>query len=334
MPETTTSAKAGLYLSLAQNAITQHAFRQAGAYADSALREGGREAASYLVATDVALELGDIQSATWALQKFTNKNSFAHLIRQAKVKDHEGQLDSAIIIMEQAFSRIKGNKDLYCWTLSNLGDMYGHASRVTDAYQAYLSVLQKDPGYDYALKGIAWIALSHDHNYTEAKRIITTLASRSRMPEAHLMLKEIAEMENDNREKLKQLELFLAMTGHDAYQAMYAKYLAIVYIDDLQNPEKGLAIAENEIASRPTAQSFALKAWALLNLGRKKEALQIAQQYVEGRTFEPEVIYYLALIYKANGLEDEAEEYLEKAFESTFELGPSAAATIKRQLDK
>lgn len=324
--------RSGLYLGLAQNAITQHQFKRAEIFADSAIQTGEHKAAALLVSIDIALELGSYQKAKKILKQFTNKNSFAHLIRQVKVKDQEGQLDSAILIMEKAFDRVKGNKELYCWSLSNLGDMYGHAGRIEDAYHAYLSVLQKDNQYDYALKGIAWIALSHDKNYTEAKRLITILSSRSRMPEAHLLLAEIAEEENNTEEKIKQLNLFIRLTDNPAYKTMYAKYLTQTYAEDLNQPQKSLAIAEEEINSRPTPQSFDLKAWALLQMGRKQEALFIAQKYVVNKTFEPDATYHLGIIYLANGFEAEAEKYLEQALESSFELGPATTRKIKNTL--
>lgn len=332
--ETTSSAKAGLYLGLAQNSITQHQFRIAQKYAEAALAEGGNEASSLLVITDIALELGDQYKAKSTLKKFTNKNSFAHLIRQVKVNDHEGELDSAILKMEKAFDRVKGNKDLYCWSLSNLGDMYGHAGRIEDAYKAYLSVLQKDPGYDYVLKGIAWIALSNDKNYSDAKRIIHILASRSRMPDAHLMLAKIAELENDDQEKSNQLNLFVSLTDNEQYKTMYAKYLAEIYAEDLHKPDLSLAIAEEEIKNRPTPQSYDLKAWALLHLGRKKEALFVAQKFVTGKTFEPSSAYHVGMIYLANNFEIDAEKYLEQALESSFELGPIITRDIEQALEK
>ncbi len=328
------SSQAGILLALAQNAITQHRFKDARHYAERALQTGDRKAASLLVLTDACLELGDVPRAKNILKSFTNKNSFAHLIRQSKVKDLEGDLDSAILLMETAFERIRGNKDLYCWSLSNLGDMYGHAGRVEDAYNAYLSVLQKNPSYDYALKGIAWIALSHDKNYTEAKRLINLLASRKRMPEANLMLAEIAELENNADEKSKQIAAFLALTNHDAYKAMYAKHLASVYANDLQRPEISLQIAEEECKNRPTAHSYLLKALALYKLGRFEEAISIAQRYVEGVTFEPEAYYQLGMIYLAAGNKKKAKVYLRQAEEAAFELGPLVTRAVQETLKK
>ena len=68
---------------------------------------------------------------------------------------------SAIKLMEQAFEKVKNaGKILVLLDLSNLADMYGHAGRVKEAYDAYINVLNKDSSYIYALKGIAWIAYS------------------------------------------------------------------------------------------------------------------------------------------------------------------------------
>ncbi|HEX6222949.1 MAG TPA: hypothetical protein VFZ52_00975, partial [Chryseolinea sp.] len=153
-----------IYHALAANAITQHRFQDAKQFAELALGLGDKKATSLLVMVDACLETGDYATANRTLRQFKNKNSFAYLIRKAKVKDHEGSLDSAIVCMEKAYERIKGNKTLSAWTLSNLADMYGHAGRIEDSYAKYLQVLKDNPNDDYALKGIAWIAFSHDHD--------------------------------------------------------------------------------------------------------------------------------------------------------------------------
>jgi tetratricopeptide (TPR) repeat protein len=150
-----------------------------------------KKAASLMILTDVAIELGDYARAKTDANQFRNKNSFAYLIREAKLKDHEGDLAGAIVSMERAYQRIEGNKQLAQWTLTNLGDMYGHAGRISDAYQNYLEALKANPHDDYALKGIAWIALSNDQNTAEAKRIMKVLASRKKMPEANCFLQKL-----------------------------------------------------------------------------------------------------------------------------------------------
>jgi tetratricopeptide (TPR) repeat protein len=329
MPEGNTD----MYHCLAANAITQHKFRLANDYAEKALALKDKKAASLLILTDVSLELGDFAKATQKLKQFKNKNSFAYLIRRVKLKDHEGNLDTAILLMEKAYERIKGNKSLSQWTLTNLADMYGHAGRIEDAYQMYLKVLKNNPQDDYALKGIAWIALANDHNTTDSKRIIETLASRKRMPEAYLMLAEIAEANNEVAEKKNYLMKFKSMVDQPAYKTMYHKYLATLEAEEFQNPEACITIAKEEITNRPTPQSFDLLAWGYYYKKNYREALKIIRQKVEHQTFEPDAYYHMGMIYAATGDQENARKYLKNALESDFELGPSISKRIKETLN-
>lgn len=319
---------AEIYQSLAANAISQHQFRLAKEYAEKALALNDKKAASLLILVDVSLEVGDYARAKTILEDFKNKNSFAYLIREAKLKDHEGHLDSAIVRMEKAYSRIKGNKALAQWTLSNLGDMYGHAGRLEEAYQSYLQVLADNPQDDYALKGIAWIALSNDQNLATSKSIIENISSRKRMPDAHLMLAEIAALENNEKERLKHLKIFKSMVFRKGYKTMYRKYLAILEAEDFNNAEAAVWIAREEITNRPTPQSYDLLAWGYYRQKKFNLALDIAKRHVENQTFEPESYYHIGMIYAANNYKEQARHYLGEALESEFELGPSTAKKI------
>ena len=324
--------KASIYQSLAANAITQHKFREAEKHITKALMIGDQKATSKLMLADVSIELGAYDWAQRILKDFKNKNSFAWLIRKAKLKDHEGDLDSAIILMERAYERIEGNKSLACWTLSNLGDMYGHAGRIEQSYKNYLKVLELNPDDDYCLKGIAWIALSHDHKFEEAHEIIEFLSKKNRMPEAHLMLAEIAAGKGDEQERIHQLTLFKSMVDIPPYRLMYNKYLAQIEAEDFQRPDKCIEIANQEVKNRPTPQSFDLLAWGYYLKGDSTKALEIGRDYVENQTFEPDALYHLGVIYKSNGFVKQGDKLLEEAHKSSFELGPSVTKAIERAL--
>ena len=328
----TPMGKAELYQALAVNSITKHEFRQGKKYIQEALEIGDSKGASYLTLVDLNLELGDYDGAKFILKEFENKNSFAYLIRQAKVKDQEGKLDSAIYLMEKALDRIKDDKSLFVWTKSNLADMYGHAGRVKEAYESYLEVLRKDPHYDYALKGIAWIAFSHDHNTAEAKRIIQSIINKKSTPDLHLLLAQIAEFEKNESEKINELKLFTAEARKPKYLGMYNKYLCTLEAEDLQNPARAIEIAEMEIKSRPTPQSFDLLAWGLYHKGDVTKAAKVASLHVENKTYEPEALYHLGMIYK-NSDAEKSKVFLAEAAKSEFELGPIVTKKIEAALN-
>ncbi len=325
------SNRTGAYQALAVNCITRHEFRKARNYIEKALVIGDSKAASLYTLFDINMELGDIAGAKYAISKFENKNAFAYVIREAKVDDQEGRLDIAIEKMEKAFERIKDDPSLFAWTLSNLGDMYGHAGRVNDAYHAYLTVLTKNPAHDFALKGIAWIALSHDHNTSLAKQITSALLKRKEMPDMHLLLAKIAEEENDTTEQKIQLSLFTQKASEAKYGDMYNKYLALLEAEEFNHPNKTIEIATVEINNRPTPQSYDLLAWGYFHNNQKEKALEVAQQFVEGKTFEPDAIYHLGMIYK--GIDAvKSHHFLKEASQSSFELGPAIAASIQKSL--
>jgi len=325
----------GTFRSLAANCITQHKFLQAQLYIDSALNLGDDKYQTVLMEFDVALELGNKIRAEKALNKLTDKNDFSYLIRESKYKDHaEGNLNESISLMEKAWDQIKdgNNNSIKLWTKSNLGDLYGHANRYKESYQCYLDVLAKDPEYYHALKGIAWLAYSKDKNITEAKHIIHYLRQQHPVPDYDLLLAEIASFENNTLEKVNWEQQFIAKISNVMYGDMYNKYLFNLRANELNDPKAALALAQKETSNRRTGEAFSWLAWAYLKNGQKEKALKTAQYYVEEKCFEPDAVYYLGKIYLANGNNKKAKKYLEEAYESSYELGPSATKEIKEAL--
>ncbi len=322
--------KTGPYFALAQNSITQHQFKRAFAYLQKAQAIGDEKFTTHMMLVDAAMELGKHELAQNLLAQTANKNSFDYLIRYAKTKDHEGDLDSAIICMEKAFARLeKGqNKELYCWALSNLGDMYGHAGRIRESYEAYLKVLEKQPDYDYALKGIAWIAYAHDQKPEEAKRIIHFLRKKKDSPDYLLFLAEIADYQGDEKAKKAHLKAFYEEVSKPSYGPMYYKYLIELALEEYDDPDQAIRLAQQEVQNRPCVQSYDLLAWSYFKQGSLDKAYQIAREQVEEKSYEPDVLYHLGVILKAKGEEDKARKYLEEAAESSFELGPITTREI------
>jgi tetratricopeptide (TPR) repeat protein len=328
---------AATFRALAANAITQHRFRAAQLYADSALIMGDNKYQSLLIRFDAALELGDVILAGQTLQQLGDKNSFDYLIRAAKYKDqHDGDLDGAIVLMEKAFDKIKAdsNPTLYSWAQTNLGDMYGHANRYADAYRAYLTALQTDPHAYHALKGIAWLAFSHDKNYGLARRVVQYLQAQHPVPDYALMLAGMVAAEGDTATAAQYNKQFLTTVRDARYGDMYNKYIFYLYADALQQPDAALSIAQTEVSNRPTPASYSLLAWAHYRKGDVQQALRIVQQYTEGKCFEPDVLFQLGLMYRAAGDARKARQYLREAAGSSYELGPVTAKEIEKALQQ
>lgn len=324
--------KAATYRSLSANAVTRHEFLEARNYAFEALEEGEDQAASYYMLFDALMELGELASARAVLNRQKSQNSFDYLTRASKLADHDGDLDQAISLMEKAYHRVKSDKSVHSWSFSNLGDMYGHAGRIEDSYQAYLKVLAHDPKHWHSWKGLAWINFAYDKNIQEAKRILNHIDSESHDPQIKLMLAEIAEFEGDLDESLDLKKAYYAEASEKRYFDMHNKYLILLESEDLAMTASAIDRARSEQQKRPTPQVYDLLAWSYLQHGNPQEALALAKDFVEGKSFEPEVLYHLGMIYKMSGQDSKGNRYLKEALESEFELGPLTAKRIRETL--
>lgn len=325
----------GTFRSLAANCITQHRFLQAKQYIDSALALGDDKYLTVLMEFDVSMELGDKDRARRALFSLADKNSFEYLIREAKYKDHvEGDLDAAIVLMEKAYDKIKDNPNpaLYCWIKSNLGDLYGHANRYRESYKCYLEVLATDRHYYHALKGIAWLAFSHDKDVANARKIVAYLQQRHPVPDYELLLSQLAAGEQDSVRYKRHLTAFMAATENPLYGGMYNKYLFSIAAGELNDPARCLQIAQEEVAHRPTPEAYSWLAWAYCRNAQVSKAMEIVRQHVAGKCFEPDALFYTGKIYQAGGEKREARKYFQAAKESAYELGPVISGKINESL--
>lgn len=325
-----------IFYALSQNAITQHRFRDAFEYNETAAKNGGSLYTTTLLRFDAGMELGLYPQAIDRLERVKDKSSFDYLIRKAKWEDHRGNLNGAIELMEAVLAKVKGSNKTgaYCWALSNLADMYGHAGEIEKSYRAYLEVLKKDSTNLYCLRGIAWIAFSADHNTKEAKRILKYILLHTSMPELYLLLAEIEGFESNKPVQLEYINRFVNIVSAQGYGAMYNKYLITAYTEELNNASKALSIANQEIESRPTPETYSWLAWAYYKNGDKEKSLAIIKDKVEEKDHEPLSLLRMAWIYAANGDEEKAKDIFNECLESSFELGPVYTLQIKKWLSE
>lgn len=160
-------------------------------------------------------------------------------------------------------------------------------------------------------------------NTKEATRIINAISKTHNTPDFYLLKAQIADYENNQEVKDKNMDAYFSMLKTINYGVMYNKYNTLIYADDKKTASKALEIAKIEVKNRPTPDSYDLLAWSYYNMGETQKALEIAQKYVVGKSFEPTLNYHLAAIYKANNKNDKIAPIKEELLKSTFELGPN-----------
>ena len=318
--------------SLATNYISQHKFKEALELLTKAELNGDKLEATQKMLFDVHLELGNYTTAQQYMIKFKDFNDFDYLIRFSKWCDHEGNLDAAIKYMEKAKKIAESSNvpSIKQWVFTNLADYYGHAGYIKKSYNHYLKALELNPNDVYSKKGIAWIVYSYEKNPDEALRILNTITANYHAPDYYLLKAEIAEFKGDFASKKEQIKLYENAMKDTAYGDMYNKYNVLLYSDEPTKIKKAIELAEIEINNRPTTESYDLLAWAHFNNGDLKKALNIVENHVKNKTSEPEALYHIAQIYKANGITSEIKDLKEELLSSVYELGPIMENEIKK----
>ncbi|WP_230401563.1 tetratricopeptide repeat protein [Hanstruepera ponticola] len=317
---------------LARNYISQHRFKEALQLLKKAELNGENISATYKMLFDVQLELGNAADAKKYLERIKNFSDFDYLIRLSKWSDHEGNLDAAIKYMEKATAIAESSNisTTMQWAYTNLADFYGHAGEIQKSYNHYIKALELDPNDAYAKKGIAWIVYSYERNPEEAMRILNSITANYQVPDLYLLKAEIAEFLNKEEDQIENVKTYEQLVSNELYGDMYNAYNIELYVNEKETVNMAIELAQKEVQNRPTAQSYDLLAWSYYKKGNVKKALSIMEDYVVGYTFEPLAMYHLAIIYKANGMDEKAKELKAELEASLYELGPVMEQDIKR----
>ncbi|QIJ87951.1 hypothetical protein C7H62_0141 [Mesoflavibacter sp. HG96] len=313
---------AGYLRSLARNYISQHKFKEALDVLEKAKTNGENLKGTQKMLFDVHLELGNYTEAKDYLTKVKDLSDFGYLIRLSKWSDHKGDLASAIKYLERAQTIAESSQlaEIKQWTYTNLADFYGHDGQIEKSYNNYLKALQLNSDDAYAKKGIAWIVYAHEKNPKEAKRILDRIEAHHQSPDYHLFKAELAEFEGLDEQKNMHLKTYLDEVNNPNYGDMYNVYTSKLLADS--NNEKAVQLAKIEVQNRPTPMSYDLLAWSYFNTGKKEKALEIIDTFVANKTFEPEALFHMAKIYKANGQQQKVANLKNELLESSYELGP------------
>jgi tetratricopeptide (TPR) repeat protein len=316
-------------LSVAHTYIKQHRFKDA----DSLMNvyyENSNSRDAQLVQFDIAMELGEYDRAEALLDSVRNTGNYNYLIRAAKWNDYKGQLDTTVELMEEAaqLAEQSGQPSMQVWSYSNIADYYGHHGQIEKSYENYLKTLEVDPQNTYALKGIAWIAYSHDDDPQEAIDILTALQKRHPLPDYQLELAELYEYQGKEEQAAEARSKFMAMVQNPAYRDMYNTYM-ITELADQGKTEQAVELARREVNNRATPETYDLLGYALLKDGQPEAALRNHQEHVVNKTYEPVAQLHTAMIYKANDMQDKSNQLKEELLETRYEMGPATYSEIE-----
>lgn len=321
---TPANQRSGVLRMLAQNYISRHEFCLAENVMKQAeaLEDGERDNA--LILFDLAMEMGQDKKAKAILVKLSSVPDFQYLIRRAKWEDKNGNLDGAILWLKDAASLAQKQCDVasLIWAYTNLGDFYGHAGEV-DKYRNYhQKALKLQPDNWYAKRALVWADYVEMKDYAKTSQDLETLEVAHVDPSILLWKSDLAKLQHDENKHMKYLEEFVIKASDPRYGRMYHTYLSDIFCQpEFLDGKQALSLARAEVDERPTAESYSLLVQAFIVNGYNKQAAQVSENFVLGRTEEPKALLRLVKMNTFDtDMQNRVKEVLEGAF---FELGPA-----------
>jgi len=318
----------GQLLSLASYKMLQHQFMDAKTLIDSVIQMKAEKYATQMMSFDANFELGDIYHASMILRKSYAPKDFAYNFRLSKQDHYKGELKEAISHMLAAADLSGSSAYLRSAALSNAADLYVHNGALAEAAKLYEECIRFNSTDFHSITGLGWIALVHDNNEPLARKIFSFVRTKSKSPDPLLKLSQSFEGSDSGAAKRYARE-FVQEATKPIYGNMYNKYLVQLYTGVLNDPASALSIAQKEIGSRATPQTYAWLTWCLYKNGKNREASQVYKNHVSGKALEALELFWMGKMMKGLGKGYNAQQFFKAAKKNEFDLG----VRDRRELD-
>jgi hypothetical protein len=323
----------GLLYTLANLATLQHHFKESYDYAQKGVNAGDNKYGGKMAIFDATFELGQYDVAGGIIRTIKPDNTYPYYFRRSKYEHYHSSLDTAISYMLKAAASSQGNKYLEQAAISNAADLYIHAGNLQRSYDLFRKSIAIDAADFHSIMGIGWIALMHDNNDSLAKKIFEFAHSHLLSPDPLLKLMYVFQQQKDSVHEKKMANEFIAEASQPEYGQMYNKYLIDIYTSVLNNPQRAVELAKKETESRPTPQTYAWYAWALLKNNEKENAGSIFSEFVSGKPLEGLELYYMGKLMQESGKGYNAREFFKAAWKNHYDLSPAQITDLGKSME-
>lgn len=289
-------AKSSVLLSL-------HHFDEALELGQQIVQINPHQAEIYGILCDAHVELGHYPQAIEAADKMASlKPNLTAYSRISYLREIHGDLEGAIEAMKWAVSAGLPGLEQTAWTRVTLGKLYEKKGDLANAELQYQRALDETPHYAFAIAGQARVKASQQHFdeaialYKKAADIIPEFSFTEELASVYDIM--------GNPQKAKEVaQEVVPMLQEDAEAGHVVDLeLANLYVKLLDNSEKALDYAQNELEKRPANidvhKCLALIYYKLNNWNKANEHLAVANKTKRN---DPELLLLSGLIHYKSG---------------------------------
>jgi tetratricopeptide (TPR) repeat protein len=280
-----------------------HQFREAKASAEKLCSIQTQHAYPLGLLGDACFNLGEYEACESAWKRMTERESTILLVepRLAQLDLVQGKNNEARRrygkVLEEARRLERQAPDVIAWANLQLGELAFVTGDWETAEQHYQSALSVQPDYYSAIEHKAEL-LGAQGKLDEAAALYSRLIERVPRPEVMHALGDLylffGQQSAAAPWHAKALAAYLASTARG--EAIYFHNLAALYADSLNDPDRALAWARRDFATRQSVQAYDAVAWALYKTGNFAEARDTILRALISDTKNPHILYHAGTI--------------------------------------
>lgn len=324
----------GALTGLASALSARHAFRDALAIAERAIRADPEAADGYAAAGDAALEAGFHERADEMYARVVKMSPGYHAdTRLANLAAARGDTAAAYAALSRAAAdgaRRSLPADLIAWCHIRAGAIAWEHGDWVRAERSYNRALAIVPRSYVAIEHLAELRSAQRRDVAAAALYGKAIAIAAR-PEFYEAMGAIHQR-NGRTAEAQQL---FASARHGYEQAAGAgdpgayRRLALFFADIESRPADAVAWARKDKAIRQDAVTLGVLAWALLKNGAGEEAASTADLAVSARPVDAETWYRCGVVAMERGSGDAARGRLSRALQINPRLASAADARLR-----
>ncbi len=313
--------------------LASHDFAGAEAAAAEFLVDQPGEPAALAALGDARLELGDLAGAEAAYAEVGQDDTAPMIARRARLAMLGGSLDEAGRLADEALALALADPDtddpaFYHLLAGTVAFQAGDLERSLAESQA---ALEAEPGNPGALAGIgrAQAALGDLDaaigSYEQAVAVRPDVAGLAALGD----LLSLAGRSADAEARYAEVR---AIADDPGQQRLEGRAIALFLADHGESPDRAVALAEADLATRTDVHAWDAYAWALHAAGRHEEADEAMANARALGTEESLIDYHAGMIAAALGRTDEARELLTATLERNPGFDPIGAMRARGAL--
>ena len=248
---------------------------------------------------DANTELGNYPEAVKAVQWMLNlrTGNIPGLTRAAYQRELHGDIAGAIELMRMAHDSTPFQElEDRAWILTQIAHLYVIDGNLDQAGQYAKGALDLFSGYHYAQGTLAQVRMEQKR-YDEAIALLQARFNAAPHAENLFSLAEALDRAGRKTEADQSFARFEQMALRESTIADNANHeLIAYYVDFAKQPEKGLRLAEQELARRHDVLTLDAYAWALAALGRYEEANTEIHRALAVGIKDPKVLHHAQVI--------------------------------------